>query len=72
MTRRAQMTAMSSVEIGDARVDTGAVSEQDRLQPPFDPTVQLSWQQVVHVMDRLLDCEVRLRFFQTRPERWLR
>jgi hypothetical protein len=51
---------MTAIEIGDPRVDTGAVTEAQKSQPAFDPTCLLTFEQVLFVLDRLLECEVSL------------
>lgn len=48
---------MNAVEIGDARMDTGVLTEAQRQQPPFEPARELSADEVLAVFDRLFACE---------------
>lgn len=59
---------MSAIEIMDPKMDTGMVIKEDNHRP-FDPSVRLSEQEVIFVMDRLLCCEVRW-MHAPRPRHW--
>ena len=56
-TRLSLYDAMQAIEIGDPRVDTGVITRDVVLQPPFDPSRVLLPDEVCAVMDQLLRAE---------------
>ena len=60
--RLSMLTAMAAIEIMDARVDTGIVTDAQRAQPAFDPLRLLPPTEVLYIMDQLLSCEVLAYF----------
>ncbi|KAI0713691.1 Mak10 subunit, NatC N-terminal acetyltransferase-domain-containing protein [Earliella scabrosa] len=54
------MDAMSAFEIGEPRLDSGMVLEEQR-RPPFDPLTPLLPEEVCWLLDRSFACEVTLQ-----------
>ncbi|THG95833.1 hypothetical protein EW145_g7894 [Phellinidium pouzarii] len=50
--------AMSAVEIGDPRMDSGATLPTDTQRPKFDPLTPLLPEEVCWILDRTLACEM--------------
>ncbi|KAI5117409.1 hypothetical protein M0805_004631 [Coniferiporia weirii] len=50
--------AMSAVEIGDPRMDSGAALPADEQRPTFDPLTPLLPEEVCWILDRTLACEM--------------
>ncbi|KAI0781517.1 Mak10-domain-containing protein [Trametes elegans] len=51
------MDAMSAFEIGEPRLDSGMILEEQR-RPPFDPLTPLLPEEVCWIMDRAFACEM--------------
>ncbi|KAL5490669.1 MAK10 [Sanghuangporus weigelae] len=50
--------AMSAVEIGDPRMDSGAPLPESQRQPEFDPLTPLLPEEVCWILDRSMACEM--------------
>ncbi|OCB91093.1 hypothetical protein A7U60_g1658 [Sanghuangporus baumii] len=50
--------AMSAVEIGDPRMDSGAPLPESQRQPDFDPLTPLLPEEVCWILDRSMACEM--------------
>ncbi|BGP22547.1 N-alpha-acetyltransferase, non-catalitic subunit [Rhodotorula toruloides] len=64
--RYAMMDLMSAIEINDARTDTFLHAQKERQArsadlPPFDPTIELSAEEVIWVHDEVLRLEATFR-----------
>ncbi|TCD64688.1 hypothetical protein EIP91_003802, partial [Steccherinum ochraceum] len=51
------LDSMSAFEIGEPRMDSGMILEQDR-KPPFDPLIPLLPQEICWILDRSFACEM--------------
>ncbi|KAI0085943.1 Mak10 subunit, NatC N-terminal acetyltransferase-domain-containing protein [Irpex rosettiformis] len=51
------MDAMSAFEIGEPRMDSGMILEEDK-KPPFDSTALLLPEELCWIMDRMFACEM--------------
>jgi hypothetical protein len=47
------------VQIGDPRMDSGLILDEDSERPQFNPLAPLLPEEVCYILDRAIACEVR-------------
>ncbi|KAI0285229.1 Mak10 subunit, NatC N-terminal acetyltransferase-domain-containing protein [Russula brevipes] len=60
--------AMSALEIGDPRMDSGLILEEEAQRPQFNPLTPLLPEEVCYILDRAIACELEWHAGYTLPQ----
>jgi len=60
--------AMSALEIGDPRMDSGLILEDEARRPRFNPLAPLLPEEVCYILDRVIACEMEWHAGYTLPQ----